>query len=122
MKRVMMTLVLASMVAGCGYSEAKEAVKSKLRDPSSAEFKAVGGSGDVACGYVNAKNAFGGYTGFKKFAYNHKTKAIYLDTGTGVAPNHDIVLACNNMSDEYLKGTTDDLQSATENLQRLQQK
>ena len=38
-------------------------VKSRLRDPSSAEFKHVNSS----CGYVNSKNGFGGMSGDKKF-------------------------------------------------------
>ena len=44
----------------------KLAIKSRLRDPESAQFGRVWAGGDsqvVACGYVNAKNGFGGYTG-----------------------------------------------------------
>ena len=52
--------------------EAKTKVKSILRDPDSAKFqnlrvvinsKAI----ESVCGEVNARNAFGGYTGFSKF-------------------------------------------------------
>jgi hypothetical protein len=51
---------------------AKRAVTNSLKDPESAEFKNVyanytDGYGVVACGYVNAKNSFGGYTGYKAF-------------------------------------------------------
>lgn len=51
---------------------AKRAVKASLKDPGSAEFKGVYANyteeyGVVACGYVNAKNSFGGYTGYKAF-------------------------------------------------------
>lgn len=51
---------------------AKRAVTNSLKDPNSAEFKNVyanytDGYGVVACGYVNAKNSFGGYTGYKAF-------------------------------------------------------
>lgn len=47
---------------------AREFVKGVLKDPASAEFRNefVGSSG-VPCGEVNAKNSFGGYTGFKRF-------------------------------------------------------
>lgn len=42
-----------------------------LKDPSSAQFKnlrlVTGEGGEALCGEVNAKNAFGGYTGFKPF-------------------------------------------------------
>lgn len=51
---------------------AKRGVRDLLKDPDSAKFKAVYAYytkelGVVACGYVNAKNSFGGYTGFKRF-------------------------------------------------------
>lgn len=50
-------------------------VKSVLRDPSSAEFrndtKYKSKQGDeFNCGEVNAKNGFGGYTGFNKYISN----------------------------------------------------
>ena len=38
-------------------------VKAQLKDPSSAQFKNQRG----ACGEVNSKNGFGGYTGFKRY-------------------------------------------------------
>lgn len=50
---------------------AKEAVRDKLIDPSSAEFYdlAEHGNGSLTyvCGEVNAKNLYGGYTGKKQF-------------------------------------------------------
>lgn len=51
---------------------AKRAVKSTLKDPDSAKFKGVFANyterlGVVACGFVNAKNGFGGYAGFRRF-------------------------------------------------------
>lgn len=52
---------------------AESAVRERLRDPQSAQFEDVQVSiiGDYTrvCGTVNAKNAFGGYTGRKRFAY-----------------------------------------------------
>jgi len=49
----------------------KEAVKANLKDPNSAEFKNMRLvkylNGHVVCGTVNAKNSFGGYTGFTPF-------------------------------------------------------
>jgi len=57
---------------------AKRAVKNSLKDPESAEFKDVyanytDGYDVVACGYVNAKNSFGGYTGYKAFVSSGKS-------------------------------------------------
>ncbi|WP_141249457.1 hypothetical protein [Sphingobium sp. D43FB] len=50
----------------------KEAIKAKLRDPTSAEFQDVKfhlafGKTPVSCGKVNAKNGFGGYGGYERF-------------------------------------------------------
>ncbi|NBX02899.1 MAG: hypothetical protein EBR02_02295 [Alphaproteobacteria bacterium] len=48
--------------------KAKESVKLALKDPESAQFRNLKLDifGDV-CGEVNARNSFGGYTGFKVF-------------------------------------------------------
>lgn len=52
-------------------NKTQDAVKARLRDPSSAEFTDVHTAtyqgADVVCGYVNAKNGFGGKTGSQKF-------------------------------------------------------
>ena len=51
---------------------AKDAVKERLREPKSAEFRNVNvvryqEKINVVCGEVNAKNGFGGMTGFQPF-------------------------------------------------------
>ncbi len=49
----------------------KDAIKAKLKDPDSAQFRNVkfhvGMGKPVTCGEVNAKNSFGGYSGFERF-------------------------------------------------------
>lgn len=45
----------------------KDAVRRTLRDPGSAVFEGVTVFSDGASGRVNAKNGFGGYTGFRDF-------------------------------------------------------
>ncbi len=49
----------------------RDGVRARLRDPDSAEFRNVGfysgGESPAVCGEVNAKNAFGGYTGYERF-------------------------------------------------------
>jgi hypothetical protein len=49
----------------------EQAVKEQLKDPDSAKFKHsdyhVDKTDGVYCGYVNAKNSYGGYTGFQTF-------------------------------------------------------
>lgn len=51
--------------------KSRDAIKSRLRDPGSADFRNVrfysGGPVPVVCGEVNSKNGFGGYTGFQRF-------------------------------------------------------
>lgn len=61
-------------------SSAITAVRGVLKDPGSANFKITKVGIDVAslngtrfnhvCGEVNAKNSFGGYTGFKRFYWD----------------------------------------------------
>lgn len=49
---------------------AKTAVERDLRDPMSAQYRdirVVPGQVDIVCGEVNAKNAYGGYVGFRRF-------------------------------------------------------
>lgn len=62
----------------------QEAVKAKLKDPGSAEFRDVyfnrGKDGlPVTCGEVNSKNSFGGFSGHQKFVSAGKTELTYLE-------------------------------------------
>lgn len=57
---------------------AERAVRGALKDPDAAQFKDVRANyteefGVVACGRVNAKNEFGGYTGFRRFVSGGKS-------------------------------------------------
>jgi hypothetical protein len=66
--------LIALLYTGSVYAGYEDAVKSRLNDPASAEFKDVqmfehSGS-TVYCGYVNAKNGFGGYGEWKEFISN----------------------------------------------------
>ncbi|KWV91732.1 hypothetical protein [Erythrobacter sp. YT30] len=51
--------------------QSHDAIKARLRDPSSAKFRNSrfysGGGTPITCGEVNAKNAFGGFTGYERF-------------------------------------------------------
>ncbi len=49
------------------FADAKARVAAQLKDPASAEFKDINQVGDRVCGEVNARNSFGGYTGFVPF-------------------------------------------------------
>lgn len=55
-------------------TSAKKAIAEQLKDPDSAQFKNLRvvqfASGALVCGEVNAKNSFGGYSGFQRFIAN----------------------------------------------------
>lgn len=61
--------------------KSKDAVRSRLKDPNSAEFKDVhfsdAGGTPVACGQVNSKNTYGGYTGFQHFVAAGENMAFF---------------------------------------------
>jgi hypothetical protein len=66
---VLTFLALDSGMFDPSYDHIKAQVAAELRDPSSAQFRNIREGTEVACGEVNAKNAFGAYTGFRKFTY-----------------------------------------------------
>lgn len=56
---------------------AERAVRGELKDPDAAQFRDVRANyteefGVVACGRVNARNEFGGYTGFRRFVFGDR--------------------------------------------------
>jgi len=56
--------------------------KEGVRDPLSAQYHSLapGTVGDYICGYINLKNGYGAYNGFKAFQYNLKKDSINLLT------------------------------------------
>jgi len=63
-------------------SQTKQHVKNTLKDPESAQFKdvkvAINIKGDkTVCGQVNAKNSYGGYTGFKSFYVKNNNGLVH---------------------------------------------
>jgi hypothetical protein len=59
-------------------AKAERAVTAGLFDPGSARFeKETVRKGDgVVCGFVNTKDKFGGYVGFRRFFYNENIGSI----------------------------------------------
>ena len=60
------------------------AVKTKLKDPSSAQFRNVyfhkGADGiPMTCGEVNSRNSFGGYGGYQRFVSAGKSDLTFLE-------------------------------------------
>ncbi|ODU53455.1 MAG: hypothetical protein ABS98_00475 [Lysobacteraceae bacterium SCN 69-48] len=74
MKSLLLAILL---VAGASHAQsadqaiadAKAAIAMKMKDPESARFAGVVASpkGGTVCGWVNAKNSYGGYVGYKPF-------------------------------------------------------
>lgn len=64
--------------------EAKAVVTGKLKDPNSASFRNVrivhGKKVRKVCGEVNAKNSYGGYSGFKTFSFANGSATIDSNT------------------------------------------
>lgn len=58
---------IAPTFAAASEGAIVQVVKSILRDPDSAKFRGIVQRNGVICGYVNSKNGFGGYTGYKEF-------------------------------------------------------
>jgi len=76
----------------------ERSVKKHLRDPDSAQFSGVAFSSigrPVACGHVNARNAFGGYVGPMPFKADYRggdvTWVVIAQTMDGTS---DIRIAC----------------------------
>jgi len=62
----------------------QDAVKAKLKDPESAQFKDTffnKGSSNVpvSCGWVNSKNGFGGFTGYQRYVSAGKAELTFLE-------------------------------------------
>lgn len=62
-------------------ASAQAVAASKLRDPSSAQFRNVTAGSMFVCGEINGKNGFGAYNGFTRF-YATKDSAE-IDPGDG---------------------------------------
>ncbi|RWK85294.1 MAG: hypothetical protein EOR52_27700 [Mesorhizobium sp.] len=72
----------------------------KLRDPGSAQFQGlVMARSKVLCGFVNAKNGFGGYVGFTPFLYNP------ADRSASILKNHEDNEAWNELEMMVFKFT-----------------
>ena len=78
-------LLAACSVDGFDY---EDAVKAELRDPDSAQFSDVVSEAGVACGFVNAKNGYGGFSGKMAFVVTG-SEAIAPDVHLIDAPDEE---------------------------------
>ena len=71
--------------------KAKAAVKRVLKDPSSATFEGLFTHPGAVCGFVNAKNSFGGYIGRMPFGYIIQSDVAYVLDSQTTTQAHSIV-------------------------------
>lgn len=76
----------------------QQIVRAKLKDPDSARFEQVthNRQNDVVCGWVNAKNSLGGYTGRKLFMLSGEKVVFEPSTSAGAreAFMYELTMAC----------------------------
>jgi hypothetical protein len=71
--------VLVLALSGCGgakFDAAEDRVRDFLRDPESAQFRNMREVAGGVCGEYNAKNAMGGYAGFRPFKWAEETNFV----------------------------------------------
>lgn len=95
--------------------QGKEAIRAKLKDASSAQFRNVffnNNSIPVSCGEVNSKNSFGGYSGYQSYIYAGSVLTVLEEEINGdisniwneycIKPNKDLE---NNLKNTLKEGT-----------------
>lgn len=79
MRVLPLAMLLIAAVPKAAEQTAIELVKAQLKDPDSAKFKGIKPMGEKGfCGWVNAKNGYGGYTGFAVFYVSSDGKVAIL--------------------------------------------
>lgn len=108
---VLITPTIANAKPSPEIDQAKARIANLLKDPSSAQFKNVtyapppeGAKSGTVCGWVNAKNSYGGYVGFKPFYVSGRSAEMRDDLPDGSLNNHGIFdimwNSCSPFSDE----------------------
>lgn len=73
----MLLAAAAPVVTAAEKAHAIEVVKDRLKDPDSARFRDIKKMSDGGiCGWVNAKNEYGGYSGYQVFFIGPKGAAM----------------------------------------------
>lgn len=103
MKGLVLIFLAACCLTACKPSDkefvkiGEDVVRQGLKDPDSAKFesnyKPSGDNDGHVCGRVNAKNSYGGYTGYKNFY-------VYINTKDGKLVDHGPVKIADNEDEE----------------------
>ena len=94
-RNAVFALALTLFVSGCSDAKAKDRVKELLIDASTAEFSDVHTKGGVTCGFVNAKNRLGAFTGPRVFIVQDDIPEI-LDGIPSTAFLNDMASKCDD--------------------------
>lgn len=102
LKKIGLRFLAALSIYGCSppvdfsQTESGKALVARLKDPGSAEFGSVWTDGGNACGWVNAKNSFGGYVGIQRFIANPNSALLERDPASPEVLSFDEMweLAC----------------------------
>lgn len=79
------TSPVAERPADAHFAAARDAMDKQLFDYTSARFRDVRGDGALICGFVNAKNRMGAYTGWSRFVWfkmGAEPARLLVDDGT----------------------------------------
>ena len=94
MKKIIKTIAVIAMMIGCAgvqaqhapfVAQAKRVLTDNFRDPGAAKYRDLAvyrqldGKTIALCGEVNAKNAYGAYTGFSSFYADLKFGYVRAD-------------------------------------------
>lgn len=77
---LLVLIAVAALLTGCDadMQRAKDAVRQRLIDPDSAQFRDLRKVDEGICGQVNSKNRMGGYVGYRTFLYDSRLRRAYL--------------------------------------------
>ena len=99
MSKLLMILLLvvgssSAQVEDQAIADAKAKIAMKMKDPESARFTDLvavdNGKGPTVCGWINAKNSYGGYVGYKPFFVMGKIAQVRDDASDSIINNHII--------------------------------
>lgn len=84
----MIAIAISLALAVPSVADAQRAVRAELKDPDSAKFRGIkplrderpgaGGKVNGYCGWVNAKNSYGGYTGESYFIVSYPKRKVVI--------------------------------------------
>lgn len=105
MRKFISILACSLIIVGCTPSEkdfivmGESLVKDTLKDPDSAKFESFfrnfGENTGYVCGYVNAKNSYGAYTGKKPYY-------VRIEVKDGKVNNHGPIIIINDQDQEKI--------------------